>query len=198
MRSFIFTTVATLLLAGAAPALAADCAGKADVEAAFTKRLGEKAWRTSIASKSSMGDDQSDTYDFLPPDRMYRKVVTKEQTIETVGIGKWAWTNIGGGYSELQPQFAQMVISRVQAEFANPKVSTEFKCLGTVAFEGKDYTGYQTAPEQQEGKTLARTILIDAKSGLPAFNIVSAPDLKGEVLIKETYTYPTDISIEKP
>lgn len=196
---FKLTALALLLAALATPA-AADCNGKAEVEAAFKKRLAEaKAWRTEIRSKDVEGGAQEETYEFLPPDRMYRKVTTRGETIESIGIGRWAWTNIGGGYAELQPQFAQMVMGRLQQEFAEPKVSAEFTCLGKKTFAGKEYLAYQTAPEKTDaGVVLARTIMVAPETGLPAFNVIGAPDLSGELWHQEAISYPADITIEKP
>ncbi len=130
---------------------------------------------------------------------MYRKVVTRGETIETIGIAKWAWTNIGGGYSELQPQFAQMVASRRDQAFLKPSVAIPYSCLGKMTYDGKEVMVYQTAPDPQpDGSKLARTIMIETASGLPVFNIVSAPDKTGEPVRKETYSYPEKIEIEKP
>ena len=65
-------------------------------------------------------------------------------------------------------------------------------------FAGKSYIGYQTEPEMVRGQSLSRTILIDPETKRPAFNIIGAPDLSGEPMVTETYSYPADISIEKP
>jgi hypothetical protein len=92
-----------------------------------------------------------------------------------------------------------MVWSHLQQTLAPPKVSVDFKCLGPTEFEGKTYDAYQTAPEERaDGAPLARTILIDSATGLPAFNIISPPDKLSEALHKEAYTYPETISIERP
>jgi len=190
------------LLTGATAALSpamAECDGRADVEAAFVKQATSKGWRSVIISKDANGAPQEEIYEFLNPDRMYRKITTRGETIETIGISKWAWTNIGGGYSELQPQFAQMVSNRLQQAFVAPKVSVAFNCLGKKTIEGKDYAAYQTAPEKQDGGTmLSRTIYLDPATGLPAFNVIGAPDGAGEPLRKESFTYPEKITIEKP
>jgi hypothetical protein len=177
--------------------VALACDGKADVEAAFTAQH-KKPWRTQTVSKSDTGVSQSQTFDYQPPDRIYRKVVSGEESAETIGIGKVAWSNEGAGWQELKAGLADIVASHMKGSFAPPKVSVEFKCLGSVSFEGKSYTGYQTTPEKVEDKELARTILVDPDSKLPAFNLVAKPDLSGEPLMKEAYSYPADINIEKP
>jgi len=195
MRLSPLTLLAVSLAVSAAPALACD--GRAEVEAAFVKQQ-KQSWHTVVDSKNVDGVLQEQTFDYQPPDRMYRKIVSGEDTVETIGIGRWAWSNIGAGWNELQPQFAQMVMSHMQQTFKPPKVSAAFTCLGTRSFAGKDYAAYQTAPEKADDKEIARTIYVDPATGLPAFNVIGAPDGSGEPLMKEAYTYPTDISIESP
>jgi hypothetical protein len=188
------------LIAPLAGALACD--GKGDIEKAFAKQQKEKAWRTVAASEGSNGR-QEQTFEYIPPDRMYRKIliVGQEPAIETIGIGKWAWSNQGNGWSEMQPPMAKMIAMHIeQVVAAPPKAGAEFSCLGSTAYEGKDYLAYRTAPEKSEtGADLARTIYVDPATGLPAFNVnaeVGKPD--AAPLLKESYTYPADITIEKP
>lgn len=191
----IALTSAAVLLAGNAYA---ECTGAKDVEAAFLKQHA-KGWHTHTTSKSDADVEQVQEFDYLPPDRMYRKVTAGNETVETIGIGRWAWSNVGAGWNELQPQFAQMVMSHMRSTFTTPKVSAEFTCLGPVKFGDKDWTGYQTVPEKTpDGIELARTILVDPTTGLPAFNIISAPGKLTEALQKEAFSYPDTITIEKP
>jgi hypothetical protein len=150
------------------------------------------------AGKSDTGIAQSQTFDYQPPDRMYRKVVSGDEAVETIAVGKTAWTNVKGGWEEMKAELAHLVTSHIKSAIAPPKVSVEFKCLGAVTYEGKSYLGYQTVPETVEGKVLARTIYVDAEKKLPVFNIIGAPDGSGEPLMKEVFTYPADIKIESP
>lgn len=192
-------TLPLLALVAALPAHAA-CDGKAEVEAAFTKQQ-QQPWRTEIVTRSASGEAQEQVFDFQPPDRMYRKATVGSESIETIGIGKWAWTNLGSGtgWEELQPMHAKAVTIQIQEQFAPPRVTAAFNCLGTVSYEGKSYLGYQTTPETVEGGlVLARTIYVDPETGLPAFNIVGAPDMSGEPVVRGVFTYPTDIRIESP
>ncbi len=45
---------------------------------------------------------------------------------------------------------------------------------------------------------LARTILVDPATGLPAFNIISAPGKLTDALQNEAFSYPDAITIDKP
>lgn len=94
---------------------------------------------------------------------------------------------------------ARVVTLQVQEAFAPPRVTAEFNCLGTVTFEGKSYRAYQTTPEKVDtGQVLARTIYVDPETGLPAFNIVGAPDGSGDPVVRGAFSYPTDINIQSP
>jgi hypothetical protein len=197
MRTVVALSLAALA-AGTPAAFACD--GKAEVEAAFIKQQ-KQPWRTEIVTRSETGETQEQVFDFQPPDKMYRKASANGESIETIGIGKWAWSNLGSGagWEELQPMFARVVTIQVQEAFAPPRVTADFTCLGTVTVDGKSYLGYQTAPEKdQQGHELARTIYVDPATGLPAFNIVGPPGGNGEPLVKGAFTYPTDINIENP
>lgn len=198
MRIPLIALSCAALAAGVPAAFACD--GKADVEAAFSKQQ-KQPWRTEVVSKAQDGTEQSQRFDFEPPDKMYRKATAGGESIETIGISKWAWSNLGSGagWEELQPMHARVVTLQVQEAFAPPRVTADFNCLGEVTFEGKSYRGYQTTPEKvSTGETLARTIYVDSATGLPAFNIVGAPDASGDPLVKGVFTYPTDIKIERP
>lgn len=198
MRTPYLALSCLALVAHAAPAAACD--GKAEVEAAFVKQQ-QQPWRTEVLSRSQDGTEQHQRFDFQPPDKMYRKATVGSESIETIGISKWAWSNLGSGsgWEELQPMHARVVTLQVQEAFAPPRVTAEFGCLGTVTFEGRSYRAYQTTPEKVDtGEVLARTIYVDPDTGLPAFNIVGAPDGSGEPVVKGAFTYPSDIRIESP
>ncbi|WP_295559581.1 hypothetical protein [uncultured Hyphomicrobium sp.] len=195
MRTTLLALSLSALLAAAPSAFACD--GKADVENAFNEQH-KAPWRTEIVSKADTGIVQTQQFDFQPPDRIYRKVTSGEDKAETIGVGQTAWTNEGAGWQEMKKGVADLVFTHLRSTLAPAKVSVEFKCLDKVTYDGKSYVGYQTVPETVEGKTLARTILIDPEKKRPAFNLIAPPDLSGEPLMKESYSYPADINIEKP
>ncbi len=196
MRRLTLAVSALTLAAYAVPAAACD--GKAEVQAAFVKQQ-KQPWRTEVQTPTQDGEIQHQQFDFQPPDKMYRKAVVAGQSIETIGISKWAWSSSGGGWEELQPMHARGVTLQVEQAFMPPQVTGDFQCLGKVTFEGKSYLGYQTAPEKVEtGQVLARTIYVDPETGLPAFNIVGAPGGNGEFVVKGAFSYPTDIDIKSP
>jgi hypothetical protein len=197
MRNLLFVSVVALA-AFSTSVLACD--GRADIEAAFIKQKKSAGWRAVVTSKGAAGA-QEQTSDYVPPDRMYRKIVVEGQpeALETIGIGTQAWNNSGSGWEELKVGYAQLIVEHIRDAIRTaPHVSTEYACLGEATYEGKTYRKFQTKPEKSaEGGELARTIYIDME-GLPAFNIIGTPDGSGDPLLKEAFTYPKDLSVEKP
>lgn len=195
-------TAAIAILVGAALAASPVEAGcKDEVKAAFVKQRTSKGWRAVTTSMSAAGV-QEQTFEYVPPDRMYRKVVAPglDEPQETIGVAKWAWSNEGGGWFQMQPHMAQMVSEHMRAALnPDPPVTAEYACLGKVTFEGKEYLGYQTPPEDGgDGSKVARTIYIDAATGLPAFNTVGKVGSEAAPDVKEAYTYPADLMVDPP
>jgi hypothetical protein len=183
-----------------APAFAGpNCA--ADVVAAVTKQHAQAAYRVEVSSPFK-SDGASEVVDYLPPTKMYRRIKSPDQDfeIETIGFGNRAWSREGAGWFELKPHIASMVENHLRDTFgAAPAITSQFNCLGTVKFEGKDYVGYQTQPEKVEGgDTIARTIYADPATGLPAFNIVGDATGAKPAMVREAYSYPKDIEIDIP
>lgn len=185
-----------LALVAAAPSVSA-CDGKAELEAIFTKQQ-KQPWRTETQSTSDTGLVQKQTIDYLPPDRVHRTVTAGEESIETIAVGNLTWSNEGSGWQEMKAAIGHLVVTQMKSAFEPPKITTEFNCLGTVSYDGKSYLGYQTTPEKVQDKELARTILVDPDTKLPALNLVAQPDLSAEPVAKEVFSYPSDIKIEKP
>lgn len=194
------------LLAFAGPASAADDACREAVEAAFAKQRAGKGYRFAATVPGDAGATRM-TIDYLAPDRMYQKVEAPGHPapVETIAIQRWAWGTMGGGWEELQPQFAQSIISHVRETLVNPpKLTTAFTCLGKVKLGDTEYLGYRAdQPGQGDGADpkaprLARTIYVDAATGLPAANIVAAVDGAAPAVFDGRYSYPGDIKIEAP
>ena len=198
-------SAAVFCLSTAVPASAEDCT-KA-VQAAFEKQRLSAGYRVQSKSPSDRGDIETTTL-FVRPDKMHNKVVVPGEpgALETIAIGRWAWASHGMGFQELQPQFAQSITFDVDAALNRPSASTEpFACLGTVARDGKEFVAYRTEPKASPGAAvgpdnpaLARTIFVDAATGLPALSIVSEPKTDAKSIVSAAYSYPADIKIEAP
>ena len=198
----------SLLLTAAllpAPAGAAEECRKA-VEDAFTKQRTAKGFRFTAEMPSAEGPTRM-TIDYMPPDRMYQKVEAPghQKPVETIAIARWAWGTMGGGWEELQPQFAQSITSHVHETLVAPlQITADFSCLGKVAFEGTEYVGYRAAQPstlataEPNAPALARTLYVDAANGLPMRNVVAKLDGSEPPVFVGRYAYPTDIAIEAP
>lgn len=203
---FSAVAVAAISTFASEPARAADeC--RAAVETAFDKqRATPTGYRFAAAVPGDQGATRM-TIDYLPPDRMYQKVEAPghSKPVETIAIQRWAWGTMGGGWEELQPQFAQSIISHVRETLINPpKITASFTCLGKVKLGEKDYLAYRAdqpnsqAAADPNAPQLARTIYVDESTGLPAANIVARVDGKDGPVFEGRYSYPTDIAIEAP
>ena len=196
---------AILIAAFAAPAFAGDCAK--ELQAAFEKQRAQPGYRIVTKQPHERGEVET-TREYLAPDKMYNKVIVPGEPapLETIAIGKWAWANQGGGWQELQPQFAQTVTFDVTATLTTPtEVKDPFTCLGKVTRDGRDYTGYRNEPKSGSDKPadpanppLVRTVFVDPATGLPVLNMVSEAKPDAPALISTAYTYPVDITIVAP
>lgn len=205
-------------IAFAAPVKAADCS--ADVTAAFEKQRKGKGYRTTSLDQSPQGL-VSVQIDYVAPDRMHQTVrhPNHSEPIETIAIGRWAWATMGGGWEELQPQFAQSVTAHVREALVAPLPEVKgFSCLGKVSFEGKEFVAYRTSqqpppatpPDRGPGaqpaaetgappaSALARTVYVDTATGLPMFNVVADAKPGSEPVFKAAFSYPADIKIDAP
>jgi hypothetical protein len=201
--------LAVLLFSAATLPAAADC--RSEVEAAFEKqRTTAPGYRVQTEQHQQNGVVEI-TIDYMQPDRMYQKVVAPNERapIETIAVGRWAWGNMGGGWEELQPQFAQSVTSFTQATLTEPARATgDFECLGKAKIDGRDLVGYRSKPSptppdrgvgaSESNTVVQRTLYVDAETGLPAINIIAEAGQAAKPWVRTTYAYPKDIAVEAP
>ena len=186
----------------AGPVLAADCT--TDVVAAFEKQRTSKASRVEFSQPTAEGEAEV-KIDNIPPDKMLQTVtspaVPGEQ--QTMLVGDRAFWGTSGTFEELQPQFTQSIVAEVRTVLAPaPQKPGNFECLGPTKFDNRDLVAYRTAekipPGTDPAKVMARTIYVDAATGLPAFNIVAALAGTADTVMKVKYSYPNDIEIVAP
>lgn len=196
----VFLSAALIAMAIATPA-AADCTG--EIVAAFEKQKKAPQFRLESVTFSADGNVTM-TVDYQAPDKMHQTVTPPNAPapLETIAVARWAWGNQGGGWEELQPQFAQAITSHVQETFRLPVQQVgAYACLGKVTFEGKEYLGYRAehGPGDQAtgGESLTRIVYVDPASGLPAVNLVM-PTGANDPVFKGIYSYPKDMVIEAP
>jgi len=196
----IFCALFAVLGASGAHAEKATKACGQEVVAAFDKQRASKGWKADVVSKTTAGV-QTQSFTYVPPSSMYRKVEAPgNQSVETIGVGTYAWYDEGFGWYEMQPQFATIVTRHLRSVFApEKKDAPDYICLGDVTYEGKTFKGYRTAPGT-DGDTsgLARTIYVDPKTGLVAFNLVSKVGEEADPRTRQVYTYSDDLKVEAP
>ncbi|MET0639629.1 MAG: hypothetical protein ABWZ19_06400 [Hyphomicrobium sp.] len=200
MRLFV---VAIVGFAVTSPALAAGADCSPDVLAAIQKQLALKAFRVEFTQPTAEGDAHM-KIDYMPPGRMLQTVTSPAMPGEqqTMLVNNRAFAGSGGSFEELMPQFTQSIIAEVSSALARPTKLKDYECLGTVKYENQDLLGYRSEdkshPQADPSKTIARTIYVDPKTGLPAFNVVAALSEGSKPVIEVKYSYPTDIDIVAP
>jgi hypothetical protein len=134
------------------------------------------------------------------------------------GFGPWGWR---GWSREVARQMAEGRTGFDAGPVGPFSGDTVFKCLGEVELEGGKYLGYQTrlnksvavfvsgAESEEEVKRRLRlqleqtpqelqTVLVDPRSGLPAFVMVAAEGKLDTPRFKVRYTYPKHLRIARP
>ena len=189
----------------AVPAVAAEETCKLQVKEAFNKQRAARAYRMVAKLRGETGPVEI-TAEYVPPDRMRQVIVAPGQSapLETVLVGKRAWSNQGGQWRELMPALVHSIIAQVrEAAIDPPKVVGDFECLDKVTVDGKEYIAYRSiekpgAPAKAsliEGP-VHRTIYVDPDTGLPAINVVTEENPDATPIFEGVYTYPTEIVIE--
>jgi hypothetical protein len=200
MRLFVLAAVA---LAVATPAAAAGDDCSADVLAAIGKQLSLKAFRLEFSQATAEGEAHM-KIDYMPPGKMLQTVTSPAMPGEqqTMLVNDRAFSGSAGVFEELQPQFTASIISEVSEALAKPSKVAGYECLGTVKYENQDLLGYRsedkTHPEADRSKIIARTIYVDPKSGLPAYNVIASLADGAKPLREVKYSYPADIEIVAP
>jgi hypothetical protein len=181
---------------------AEDCSK--DVVTAIQKQRASKAFRIETTQPTAEGPVKM-TVDYLPPDRMLQTVVGDHMPGEqqTMLVGDRAFAGSSGAYEELLPHFTQSIVGEMKRSIGPVEGMADFACAVKETFEGKELLAYRAIDKAAPAGTsaadlLARTIYVDPTSGLPAFNVVAKGSGKGEVVMKVSYSYPTDIVIEAP
>lgn len=200
-RSGVACLLACCLLS--APALSAEDTCREKVIAAFSKQRSLSAYRM-VGERSSERGPVEVTEEYIPPDRMRHVIVAAGQPpLETVLVGRRAWSRQGTDWEELMPAIAQTIIAQVIAATAVPPTDVgAYECAGNATIDGKEYLAYRSvekpgaAPNGPGGTPVHRTLYIDPETGLPAYNIVAEEKEGAAPIFKGTYSYPTDLDIE--
>ncbi len=195
--------LAVASFAVATPALAAGTDCSADVLAAVRKQLEQKAFRVEFAQATAEGEAYM-KIDYVPPMKMLQTVTSPAMPGEqqTMLVNDRAFSGSGGSFEELQPQFTQSIVAEVSQALARPSKLEGYACLGTVKYENQDLLGYRfedkAHPQTDPAKAITRTIYVDPKTGLPAYNVIASLAESAKPLREVKYSYPTDVDIVAP
>lgn len=200
----MLTAVAFVIAASAA----AHAACKDDVAAALEKQRKTSGFHMDTTMLSPDGRVHM-MVDYLLPDRMRQIVglVDDPKPVETILIGKQAWSKQDGPWTQLQAEVALQLEEQMQETVGDDKGKLgDFECLGKVSVDGKEYLAYQgenTPPDAKEPppKTPDRAIRImyvDPTTGLPARSIYARANKLDKPIFEANYSYPIDIKIEAP
>jgi hypothetical protein len=191
----------------------ADCSS--EVNDAFAKLRATPAFSMQTRITNAQGT-LTMSNDYVMPDRMHQQVTLSSSNagaMEMILIGDKAWSNQGSnGWAPLPPSFASKIAVQMKETVAEPpKDTSQFECLGDVAFEGKTYKAYRAkreAPPQkgEAGPTKAaaaalpnvQTVYVDKATGLPARNIVTPESDPEKRLFDGTFAVRDGLKIEAP
>ena len=206
----MLTALVLLMVASAA----AHAACKDEVASALERQRKTSAFRMQTMMISQEGKVDM-TVDYVLPDRMHQtiKSATDADPVETVVIGKDAWTRQGKAWEPVHPQIRDALVNQMEETLGDdPGTLGAFECLGKKPVEGKDLLAYQGENEQGGPKDVSkgandkpklpdrpvRIIYVDPTTGLPMRSIFARADKLDKPIFEATYSYPADIKIEAP
>lgn len=211
--ALLFATCTEALAAEAS----ADCRG--EVAAAFERlRTSSRPYRKETASVVSVPGYEGTFHqlaEFLPPDRVRIKSngLDGYRWFETIRVGEIMWTNELTFLGFLLPWGWQvtgvgpLLLSGDMDRDVRAVPAAPFECLGTVEFAGATYIGYRARSDETKPQQMAlqkmlphewRTIFVDPRSTLPAYDLVTPENKLDSPRNKVRYIYPNDITIEPP
>lgn len=189
----------------------ADCKG--DIAAALAKQRNLSMFRMDSVMLTAEGRIHM-VVDYLLPDRMRQVIgpVGDPKPVETVLIGKKAWSRQGGDWQLMNPQTTGVLVNQMQETVGEDEEArlTDFECLGKVTVEGREFLAYQGENEDPNAKNSqakdkpklpdrpVRVIYVDPITGLPARSVFGRANRLDKPIFEAKYTYPVDIEIKLP
>jgi len=200
----MMTTVALLIVASTA----AGAACKDEVSSALERQRKTSGFRMVTTMLSQEGIVNM-TVDYLLPDRMHQVVSTlaDPKPVETILIGKQAWSRQDGPWTLLQSQTADQLAAQMNDTVGGGAAQVgAFECLGKVQVNGKEFLAYQgenAAPDSKEAPSkepdrAVRIIYVDPTTGLPMRSIFARLNKLDKPIFEANYSYPIDIKVEPP
>lgn len=209
---------ASLAIAATAAPAAADCTH--EVVQAFA-RLGNE---TSVRKVSNIINEDGPivmTIEYIKPGRMrqvVKPVADPSKVVETILINDQAWGNVGNGWEKLAKSETEQFrdFYKKTTEEASSMVGL-FECLGGEVLDGQKVRAYRGLPPKKEetpGKPktedekateaalaaneAVRVVYLDPDKGLPVRAVFALRDKLDQPIFRESFSYPSDLSIEAP
>ncbi|MCP4780715.1 MAG: hypothetical protein GY877_08175 [Hyphomicrobium sp.] len=208
MRRIVMAVAACFAMSAASYA---DC--KSDIAAALTKQRSLSSFRMDSVMLTSEGRIHM-VVDYLLPDRMRQMIgpVGDPKPVETVLIGKKAWSRKDGDWKLMSPQTTSALVDQLRQTVSDDEERRlpGFECLGKVTVDGRDLLAYQGENEDPNAKKSqakdkpklpdrpVRVIYVDPTTGLPVRSVFGRANRLDTPIFEAKYTYPVDIEIKLP
>jgi hypothetical protein len=208
MRRIVMAVAACFAMSAAAYA---DC--KSDIAAALAKQRSLSSFRMDSVMLTSEGRIHM-VVDYLLPDRMRQMIgpVGDPKPVETVLIGKKAWSRKDGDWKPMSPQTTSALVDQLRQTISDDEERRlpGFECLGKVTVDGRDLLAYQGENEDPNAKKSqakdkpklldrpVRVIYVDPTTGLPVRSVFGRANRLDTPIFEAKYTYPVDIEIKLP
>jgi len=208
MHRIVMAVAACFAMSAAAYA---DC--KNDIAAALAKQRNLSSFRMDSVMLTSEGRIHM-VVDYLLPDRMRQMIghVGDPKPVETVLIGKKAWSRKDGDWKPMNPQTTGALVDQLRQTVSDDEERRlpGFECLGKVTVDGRDLLAYQGENEDPNAKKSqakdkpklpdrpVRVIYVDPMTGLPVRSVFGRANRLDTPIFEAKYTYPVDIEINLP
>jgi len=208
MRRIVMAVAACFAMSAAAYA---DC--KNDIAAALAKQRNLSSFRMDSVMLTSEGRIHM-VVDYLLPDRMRQIIgpVGDPKPVETILIGKKAWSRRDGDWQAMNPQTTGALVDQMRQTVGDDEERRlpSFECLGKVTVDGRDLLAYQgenddPAAKKSQAKDKpklpdrpVRVIYVDPITGLPVRSVFGRANRLDTPIFEAKYTYPVDIEINLP
>ena len=208
MHRIVMAVAACFAMSAAAYA---DC--KNDIAAALAKQRNLSSFRMDSVMLTSEGRIHM-VVDYLLPDRMRQMIgpVGDPKPVETILIGKKAWSRKDGDWMPMNPQTTSELVDQLRQTVSEDEERRlpGFECLGKVTVDGRDLLAYQGENEDPNAKKSeatdkpklpdrpVRVIYVDPTTGLPVRSVFGRANRLDTPIFEAKYTYPVDIEIKPP
>ncbi len=208
MRRIVMAVAACFAMSAAAYA---DC--KSDIAAALAKQRNLSSFRMDSVMLTSEGRIHM-VVDYLLPDRMRQMIgpVGDPKPVETILVGKKAWSRKDGDWMPMNPQTTSRLVDQLRQTVSDDEERRlpGFECLGKVTVDGRDLLAYQGENEDPNAKKSqtkdkpklpdrpVRVIYVDPTTGLPVRSVFGRANRLDTPIFEAKYTYPVDIEIKLP